>query len=61
MKLCCWHWDCDVDRLAKIAVHASARHVEGPGSGKGPGYYAVFFEDPSGKSLEICHRDEGIT
>ena len=45
----------DVDRLAEIAVQAGARNVEGPGYDEGPGYYAVFFEDPSG-NLEICHR-----
>jgi hypothetical protein len=21
-----------------------------------PGYYAVFFEDPAGNRLELCHR-----
>jgi hypothetical protein len=48
----------DVDRLADIAVRACARNVEGPGYDEGPGYYAVFFEDPSGNRLEICHREE---
>ncbi|BCA53809.1 Glyoxalase/bleomycin resistance protein/dioxygenase [Nitrospira sp. KM1] len=46
----------DVDRLAEIVVRAGARHVEGPDEQEGPGYYAVFFEDPSGNRLEICHR-----
>ena len=41
----------DVDRLADIAVRAGARNVEGPGYDEGPGYYAVFFEDPSGNRL----------
>ncbi|MDK2743764.1 MAG: hypothetical protein NDI90_12670 [Nitrospira sp. BO4] len=45
----------EVDRLAKIAIQMAAQHVEGPG------YYAVFFEDPSGNRLEICHRAEGVT
>lgn len=49
----------EVDRLADIAVRAGARNVEGPGYHEGPGYYAVFFEDPSGNRLEICHRTEG--
>ena len=49
----------DVDRLAEIVVRAGARNVEGPGYHEGPGYYAVFFEDPSGNRLEICHRSEG--
>jgi catechol 2,3-dioxygenase-like lactoylglutathione lyase family enzyme len=48
-----------VDRLADIAVQAGARAVEGPGYDEGPGYYAVFFEDPSGNRLEICYRTEG--
>ena len=48
----------DVDRLADIVVRTGARNVEGPGFHEGPGYYAVFFEDPSGNRLEICHRTE---
>ena len=50
----------EVDRLAEIIVQAGARNVEGPGYHEGPGYYAVFFEDPSGNRLEICHRTEGV-
>ncbi|MGC4098350.1 MAG: VOC family protein [Nitrospira sp.] len=46
----------EVDRLAEIAVRAGARHVDGPANYTGPGYYAVFFEDPGGNRLEICHR-----
>ena len=49
----------DVDRLAAIARRAGARSIEGPGYQEGAGYYAVFFEDPSGNRLDICHRDEG--
>ncbi len=49
----------EVDRLAEIVVRAGARNVEGPGYYEGHGYYAVFFEDPSGNRLEICHRSEG--
>jgi predicted enzyme related to lactoylglutathione lyase len=49
----------EVDRLAEIIVRAGARNVEGPGYHEGLGYYAVFFEDPSGNRLEICHRTEG--
>jgi len=49
----------EVDRLAEIVIRAGARNVEGPGFHEGPGYYAVFFEDPSGNRLEICHRSEG--
>jgi predicted enzyme related to lactoylglutathione lyase len=49
----------DVDRLAEIIILAGARNVEGAGYHEGPGYYAVFFEDPSGNRLEICHRADG--
>ena len=49
----------EVDRLAEIIVRAEARNVEGPGYHEGPGYYAVFLEDPSGNQLEIGHRTEG--
>lgn len=49
----------EVDKLARVAIRAGARNVEGPGYHEGPGYYAVFFEDPSGNRLEICHRSEG--
>ena len=49
----------EVDKLAAIAVLAGACNVEGPGYDEGPGYYAIFFEDPSGNRLEICHRTEG--
>lgn len=49
----------EVDRLAEIVDRAGARNVEGPGYHEGPGYYAIFFEDPSGNRLEICHRAEG--
>ena len=48
----------ELDQLAEIIVRAGARNVEGPGYHEGPGYYAVFFEDPSGNRLEICHRTE---
>lgn len=46
----------EVDRLAAIARELSARHIEGPDFTEGVGYYAVFFEDPCGNRLEICHR-----
>ena len=48
----------EVDRLAEIVVRAGGRNVEGPGYHEGLGYYAVFFEDPSGNRLEICNRTE---
>jgi predicted enzyme related to lactoylglutathione lyase len=48
----------EVDRLAEIVRDAGGRGIEGPNYDEGPGYYAVFFEDPSGNRLEICHRRE---
>ncbi len=45
----------DVDRVARVALQAGARNMEGP-MDYAPGYYAVFFEDPSGNRLEVCHR-----
>ncbi len=45
----------EVDRLAEVAKHAGACNVEGPLHYE-PGYYAVFFEDPCGNRLEVCHR-----
>jgi predicted lactoylglutathione lyase len=48
--------DAEVDRMARIAADAGARHIEGPMVYEA-GYYAVFFEDPFGNRFEICHRD----
>jgi len=45
----------EVDRLAEIAQRAGAQNIEGPMPYE-PGYYAVFFEDPCGNRLEVCHR-----
>lgn len=45
----------EVDRLAAIAQGCGARNMEGPMPYES-GYYAVFFEDPCGNRLEICHR-----
>ena len=45
----------EVDRLAEVSRRAGARNMEGPMPYE-PGYYAVFFEDPCGNRLEICHR-----
>jgi predicted enzyme related to lactoylglutathione lyase len=50
----------DVDRLSAIAVRAGAQNVEGPAF-ETPSYYAVFFEDPCGNRLEICHRTASAT
>jgi predicted enzyme related to lactoylglutathione lyase len=45
----------EVDRLAEIARRAGAQNIEGPMPYES-GYYAVFFEDPCGNRLEVCHR-----
>ena len=45
----------EVDRLAEVAQRAGARNIEGPMDYEA-GYYAVFFEDPWGNHLEVCHR-----
>jgi len=44
-----------VDALAEVARQAGAQNMEGPMPYE-PGYYAVFFEDPCGNRLEVCHR-----
>ena len=42
-------------RLADKAREAGAREIEGPMHYEA-GYHAVFFNDPAGNRLEICHR-----
>jgi len=46
----------EVDRIARVAREAGAKNIEGPELYEEPGYYAVFFEDPEGNRLEVCHR-----
>lgn len=47
----------DVDRLAEVAQAAGAGELSGPKPMPyGPGYYAVFFADPSGNRLEVYIR-----
>ena len=48
----------EVDRLAEVAKKSGALNVEGPALWReySPGYYAVFFDDPSGNKLEVCCR-----
>jgi len=45
----------DVERLGEVVRTAGARNIEGPMDYES-GYYAVFFEDPCGNRLEVCHR-----
>lgn len=49
----------EVDRLAQVVRRTGGRNLEGPELCRdySPGYYAVFFEDPSGNKLEICFRE----
>jgi catechol 2,3-dioxygenase-like lactoylglutathione lyase family enzyme len=47
----------DVERVAAVARDAGARELNGPKEMPyGPGYYAVFFADPSGNRLEVYVR-----
>lgn len=47
----------EVDRLAAVVREAGGRNVSGPRACPeySETYYAVFFEDPSGNCLEVCH------
>jgi catechol 2,3-dioxygenase-like lactoylglutathione lyase family enzyme len=47
-----------VDKVAEVVREAGAKNIEGPELcvEYSPGYYAVFFEDPDGNKLEVCHR-----
>ncbi|MEO7167813.1 MAG: VOC family protein [Spartobacteria bacterium] len=49
----------EVDRLVEVVREAGGLNLEGPALWReySPGYYAVFFEDPSGNKLEICCRE----
>ena len=47
----------EVERLAAVVREAGAAAVGGPKEMPyGPGYYAVYFDDPSGNRFEIYHR-----
>jgi catechol 2,3-dioxygenase-like lactoylglutathione lyase family enzyme len=47
----------DVERVAEIVGGAGALELSGPKEMPyGPGYYAVFFADPSGNRLEVYVR-----
>lgn len=51
-----------VDRVAEVVRVAGGLNLEGPELcvDYTPGYYAFFFEDPSGNKLEVCCRARGI-
>ena len=46
----------EVDHIARFLHEIGARKIEGPDYDESPAYYAVFFEDPAGNRLEVCHR-----
>jgi catechol 2,3-dioxygenase-like lactoylglutathione lyase family enzyme len=47
----------DVERVAALAREAGALELSGPKEMPyGPGYYAIFFADPSGNRLEVYVR-----
>ena len=48
-----------VDKVAEVVREAGGKNLEGPELcvEYSPGYYAVFFEDPDGNKLEVCHRE----
>jgi catechol 2,3-dioxygenase-like lactoylglutathione lyase family enzyme len=47
----------DVERVAAVARDAGALELSGPKEMPyGPGYYAIFFADPSGNRLEVYFR-----
>jgi hypothetical protein len=45
----------EVVRIGDILRRLAARNIEGPMEYE-PDYHAVFFEDPCGNRLEVCHR-----
>ena len=47
----------EVERIAEVARAAGAAELTGPKEMPyGPGYYAIFFADPSGNRLEVYYR-----
>jgi len=48
-----------VNKAAEVVRQAGGRNIEGPELcvDYSPGYYALFFEDPDGNKLEVCHRE----
>ena len=49
----------DVEHIAEVAWTAGALEQSGPKEMPyGPGYYAIFFADPSGNRLEVYYRPE---
>ena len=44
-----------VEAIATYLPAIGARNIEMDDGVYGPKYYAVFFEDPDGNKLEVCH------
>ncbi len=44
-----------VDAIATYLPAIGAKNVEWSEGIYGPRYYAVFFDDPDGNKLEVCH------
>lgn len=44
-----------VDSCLPLLQQLGAKNIEGP-LFEDEGYYAIFFEDPFGNRLEVCHR-----
>ncbi len=49
----------DVDRAAALLHQIGAKNIQGPEEACTPRYYAVFFTDPDGNKLEVCHVTRG--
>jgi len=49
-----------VDEIGLLLENAGATNISGPRECPeySPTYYAVFFEDPCGNCLEVCHRED---
>ena len=47
-----------VDEVARVVRAHGGQNVDGPGyfGQHHPTFYAVFFEDPLGNRLEVCHH-----
>ena len=52
-----------VDTVAEVVRKAGGEKIEGPELCRdySPGYYALFFEDPDGNKLEVCHRESATS
>lgn len=53
-------WADSIERVNELAAAVralGAQNIEGPDF-ESASYYAVYFDDPSGNALEICHRSQ---